>query len=275
MNQPSSSSSTPIVLTIAGSDSGGGAGIQADIKTISATGSYACSAITAITAQNTLGVSAVFPTPYEQVRAQLEAVFSDMPLAAVKIGMLANASIIGVVSEVLRKYAPEFVVLDPVLVSSSGVPLLEANAISMLKEQLIPHVTLLTPNLPESMLLTGRDCTESEEDILQLGEALTQLGAKAALLKGGHMSDKHKSADWLFYNGKSEQFSSARVVTKNSHGTGCTLSSAIASYSAQGYKMNDAIQLAKRYIFQALASSDKLNVGKGVGPLNHFHMLDV
>ena len=275
MSQPQCQSETPVVLTIAGSDSGGGAGIQADIKTISATGSYACSAITAITAQNTRGVSAVFPTPSEQVSAQLEAIFSDMPVSAVKIGMLSNASIIRVVSDKLRQYRPSFVVLDPVLVSSSGVCLLEPEAVSCLKEELIPLVDLLTPNLPEGLFLTGLEKAESESEIVRLGEELKQLGAKASLLKGGHSADLQNSSDWLFGLQGIEKFSAARVATRNSHGTGCTLSSAIASYVAQKHDITDAVRLAKRYITQALATSERLNVGSGNGPLNHFHMLGV
>ncbi|MCL9781657.1 bifunctional hydroxymethylpyrimidine kinase/phosphomethylpyrimidine kinase [Vibrio sp. S4M6] len=275
MHPLQSNPTTPIVLSIAGSDSGGGAGIQADLKTISATGSYACSVITAITAQNTLGVSAVYPVPREQVSSQLEAVFSDIHIDVVKIGMLAEASIIEAVSEKIAHYKPKYVVLDPVLVSSSGKYLLNPKAISCLKDRLIPLVDLLTPNLPESVCLTGGGSPNFNPDITQLGEDLLALGATSVLLKGGHMEERDRSCDWLFHHGKIEQYCSKRVMTKNSHGTGCTLSSAISSYLAQGYPLTEAVRRAKAYLFKALKTSDALKIGHGTGPLNHFHTLTV
>ncbi|MGF1741984.1 bifunctional hydroxymethylpyrimidine kinase/phosphomethylpyrimidine kinase [Vibrio profundum] len=263
--------SPPVVLTIAGSDSGGGAGIQADIKTISATGSYACSVITAITAQNTQGVSKVFPLPAEQVEAQLATVLSDLNVVAIKIGMLSDANIIQVVAKYLRKYTPAFSILDPVLVSTSGTPLLESSAVEALKAELIPYVDMITPNLPESAFLATGKQGSRDFDVVMLGTRLLQIGAKSVLLKGGHAENSNTSCDWLFDGAEALPFSTQRIITNNSHGTGCTLSSAIASYRAQGKSPVEAVAKAKEYIFQALRYADKLSVGQGRGPVNHFY----
>ena len=273
MNDSGVYRSPPVVLTIAGSDSGGGAGIQADIKTISATGSYACSVITAITAQNTQGVSKVFPLPAEQVEAQLAAVLSDLNVVAIKIGMLSDANIIQVVAKYLRKYTPAFSILDPVLVSTSGTPLLENGAVEALKTELIPYVDMITPNLPESAFLATGKQGSCDFDVVMLGHRLLQMGAKSVLLKGGHAENSNTSCDWLFDGAEPLPFSTQRIVTNNSHGTGCTLSSAIASYRAQGKSPVDAVAKAKEYIFQALKHADKLSVGQGRGPVHHFHAL--
>lgn len=263
--------SPPVVLTIAGSDSGGGAGIQADIKTISATGSYACSVITAITAQNTQGVSKVFPLPAEQVEAQLAAVLSDLNVVAIKIGMLSDANIIQVVAKYLRKYTPAFSILDPVLVSTSGTPLLESVAVETLKSELIPYVDMITPNLPESVFLATGKQGSCDFDVVMLGNQLLQMGAKSVLLKGGHAENSNISCDWLFDGAEPQPFSTQRIATNNSHGTGCTLSSAIASYSAQGQSPAEAVAKAKEYIFQALKHADQLFIGQGRGPVHHFY----
>lgn len=264
-------SDTPIVLTIAGSDSGGGAGIQADIKAMSATGSFACSVITAITSQNTQGVSAIFPIPLDHVSSQLDAVFSDLNVAAVKVGMLADSSIIKVVADKVKQFQPKHLVIDPVMVATSGDLLLEQSAISTLKEELIPLADIITPNLPEGAALTGKPVPESEADMQNMVEELRALGAKAVLLKGGHLEQDENSNDLLILPTSTTLISAKRFPTKNTHGTGCTLSSAIASYLAQGNDLTQAVELGKRYISEAIAHADQLDVGQGHGPVNHFY----
>lgn len=267
---PHSQDITPIVLTIAGSDSGGGAGIQADIKAISATGSYACSVITAITSQNTLGVSAIHPIPLEHIESQLDAVFTDLNVVAVKVGMLAEAEIIKVVASKIRQYQPKHLVVDPVMVATSGDLLLEQSAITTLKQELLPLADLITPNLPEGAALIGSEVPSDEDQMGAMIESLRALGAKAVLLKGGHLEQDQNSNDLLIESHASELLSAKRVATKNTHGTGCTLSSAITSYLAQGHRLHKAVHLGKQYISQAIAHADKLDVGKGHGPVHHF-----
>lgn len=261
---------TPIVLTIAGSDSGGGAGIQADIKTISATGSYACSVITAITAQNTLGVASVYPIPAQHVIQQLDAVFSDLNVIAVKVGMLADSDIIKVVAEKISQYQPKFVVIDPVMVATSGDLLLQQSAVKTLKEALFPLADIITPNLPESAALTALPQPSDSSDIHGMIAALRQLNCKSVLLKGGHLASNSASNDLLITAKEVTQFDGKRIVTNNTHGTGCTLSSAIASYLAQGQPLLEAVRLGKYYISQAILHADELNIGSGHGPVNHF-----
>ncbi|CZF78199.1 Hydroxymethylpyrimidine/phosphomethylpyrimidine kinase [Grimontia celer] len=270
-SNPISSKSTPIVLTIAGSDSGGGAGIQADIKAISATGSYACSVITAITAQNTRGVSAIFPIPIEHVAYQLDAVFSDLNVVAVKVGMLADANIIKVVAEKIRHYRPQYLVVDPVMVATSGDLLLKQEAISTLKSELLPLANIITPNLPEGSALTGAEVPQTEQEMSEMIADLRALGAGSVLLKGGHLESDENSNDLLIFEDHVETFSAKRTQTKNTHGTGCTLSSAIASYLAQGNELSQAVALAKHYISEAISHADELEVGQGHGPVNHFY----
>ncbi|MEZ9229608.1 bifunctional hydroxymethylpyrimidine kinase/phosphomethylpyrimidine kinase [Vibrio amylolyticus] len=262
--------STPIVLTIAGSDSGGGAGIQADIKAMSATGSYACSVITAITSQNTQGVSAIFPIPLDHVASQLDAVFTDLNIVAVKIGMLADSEIIKVVAEKIKQYQPKHLVIDPVMVATSGDLLLEQSAISTLKQTLIPLADIITPNLPEGAALTGKKVPESEAEMQDMIEDLRSLGAKSVLLKGGHLEQDENSNDLLILEQSSTLVSAKRFPTKNTHGTGCTLSSAITSFLAQGNDLTQAVNLGKQYITQAITHADELKVGQGHGPVNHF-----
>lgn len=261
---------TPIVLTIAGSDSGGGAGIQADIKAISATGSYACSVITAITAQNTLGVSGIFPIPLEHVEKQLDAVFSDLNIVAVKIGMLADCEIIKVVANKIKQYKPQYLVIDPVMVATSGDLLLKASAISTLKSELLPLADLITPNLPEGAALIGCDVPTDEDAMGNMISELRQLNVKAVLLKGGHLEQDENSNDLLIFPDQFQQLTAKRVNTHNTHGTGCTLSSAIASYLAQGHDLRQAVKLGKQYISHAIAHADELDIGRGHGPVNHF-----
>ncbi|MEZ8824100.1 bifunctional hydroxymethylpyrimidine kinase/phosphomethylpyrimidine kinase [Vibrio amylolyticus] len=270
-NLPSiNAQSTPIVLTIAGSDSGGGAGIQADIKAMSATGSYACSVITAITSQNTQGVSAIFPIPLDHVASQLDAVFTDLNIVAVKIGMLADSEIIKVVAEKIKQYQPKHLVIDPVMVATSGDLLLEQSAISTLKQTLIPLADIITPNLPEGAALTGKKVPESEAEMQDMIEDLRSLGAKSVLLKGGHLEQDENSNDLLILEQSSTLVSAKRFPTKNTHGTGCTLSSAITSFLAQGNDLTQAVNLGKQYITQAITHADELKVGQGHGPVNHF-----
>jgi hydroxymethylpyrimidine/phosphomethylpyrimidine kinase len=263
-------SSTPIVLTIAGSDSGGGAGIQADIKAISATGCYACSVITTITAQNTLGVSAIFPIPLEYVEKQLDAVFTDLNVVAVKIGMLSDADTIKLVAAKIKQYHPRFLVVDPVMIATSGDVLLKASAISTLKSELLPLADIITPNLPEGAALIGADVPYNAAGMLKMVSSLRQLGAKTILLKGGHLEQDENSNDLLIFPEQVHHLTAKRIHTRNTHGTGCTLSSAIASYLAQGHELLRAVQLGKQYICGAIAHADELAIGKGNGPVNHF-----
>ena len=265
-----------ITLTIAGSDSGGGAGIQADIKTISATGSYACSVITALTAQNTQGVSAIHPIPCDFVEAQLVSVFSDMSVGSVKIGMLSDPDTIKMIARVLKQFKPKYLVLDPVMVATSGDVLLQEQAIEALKNELIPIADLITPNLYEAQVLMGRDVFDFAKDLDSLTSCATSLlllGAKGVLLKGGHMETPDSTDIWVTPD-HCKSFSSPRILSKNTHGTGCTLSSAIASYLAQGYSIDAAISAAKQYITQALMAAKDYQLGQGSGPVEHFFNLD-
>lgn len=261
---------TPIVLTIAGSDSGGGAGIQADIKAISATGSYACSVITALTAQNTQGVSGIYPVSPAFIEQQLDAVFSDLNVIAVKVGMLADSGVIAAVAKKIRQYQPAHLVVDPVMVATSGDLLLEHSAINSLKSELIPLADMITPNLPEAAALLECPVPDSQEAMSAMIGSLRQLGAKAVLLKGGHLEQDSDSTDLLILPDEVVTLSCPRVATNNTHGTGCTLSSATASYLAQGESLPVAVQHAKRYITAALQHADELTIGQGHGPVHHF-----
>lgn len=263
--------SPPITLSIAGSDSSGGAGIQADIKAISATGSYACTVITATTAQNTHGVTDVHPIPPTHIEAQLDAVFSDLNIQAVKIGMLADAEIIKVVASKLRQYQPKIIVLDPVMVATSGDRLLQNHAIETLESELFPLVSVMTPNLPEAATLLGCPTPVSQQEALALIPELKLLSTAAILLKGGHLLDSPESIDWLITPKQLIPYASPRIATRNTHGTGCTLSSALASFLAQGYELEIAVQRAKDYITQAITYADNLEVGCGHGPVHHFY----
>ncbi len=263
--------SPPIVLTIAGSDSGGGAGIQADIKTISATGSYACSVITAITSQNTLGVTAIHNIPTEHIASQLDAVFNDLNIVAVKIGMLASTDIIRCVATKLRQYQPRYIIVDPVMVATSGDLLLQQNAISDLKTQLFPLATLVTPNIPEACVIVGREIIRNSSEMDGIIKQIRSLDINACLIKGGHLDDEKMSQDWLMESDTITTFSAERIPTKNTHGTGCTLSSAIASYLAQGFQLKEAVRKAKYYLSQAIIHADELDIGQGHGPVHHFY----
>lgn len=268
--------SYPIVLSIAGSDSSGGAGIQADLKTFSALGVYGATSITAITAQNTLGVVSQMALPPQMVREQIIAVMDDLHPSVVKIGMLSNAEIVNAVAEVLSEYKPE-IVLDPVVVSTSGHRLLSVEAQEVIKEKLLPISELVTPNIPEMETLTNMSLSSFEEKE-KAANYLLDLGAKAVLLKGGH-EDGEVKTDILFFRAHevcsqliahSSQLVSESISTKNVHGTGCTLSSAIAAFLALDYSLEDAVREAKRYITEAIRASADVKIGHGFGPVNHF-----
>lgn len=259
----------PVILSIAGSDCSGGAGIQADIKTISALGGYAASAITAVTVQNTLGVSNVLAISPEIVREQIAAVMEDLQPIAIKIGMVNDIRIVRVIAECLRKYEPEYVVYDPVMVSTSGRKLMTDDAIEEIKKRLLPLVTLATPNLDEAAVLTGKKI-QNIQDMQWAAKQLTDEFQTGFLIKGGHlksdkMCDLLHTADYIYHIYEEE-----KVETTNLHGTGCTLSSAIATYLAKGCPMREAIQQAKAYITQAIIAGKDLHIGHGNGPLWHF-----
>jgi hydroxymethylpyrimidine/phosphomethylpyrimidine kinase len=258
------------VLTIAGSDSGGGAGIQADLKTISANGCYGMSVITALTAQNTLGVSGIHAVPVEFVAAQMEAVLSDIGVDAVKIGMLFSPELIRTVADNLRKFNIRTIVLDPVMVAQSGDKLLQDEAIEALKQHLIPMAALITPNLPEASVLLGRD-TFTTAAIEQAAVELAAMGCANVLIKGGHL-EGGDSNDCL-YLGEQQRMvilPGERIPTRNNHGTGCTLSSAIAAFIARGEDIENAVRLAKEYITGAIRAGADYTLGHGHGPVHHF-----
>lgn len=262
--------SAPIVLTIAGSDSSGGAGIQADLKTFSALGAYGCSVITALTAQNTVGVTGIMDVPADFITEQMAAVFDDLDVAAVKIGMLSRPETIEAVARGLKAYEPRHVVLDPVMVAKSGDTLLQADAVESLKENLLPLATVITPNLPEARVLLGRETLIGRGDMEAVAQDLRGLGPRAVLLKGGHLNES-ASPDVLFDGTVFTAFEADRVDTDNTHGTGCTLSSAIAALLARGLSLDGAVRAAKTYITDALRAADQLHVGQGHGPVHHFH----
>ncbi|WP_118179146.1 bifunctional hydroxymethylpyrimidine kinase/phosphomethylpyrimidine kinase [Paraburkholderia phosphatilytica] len=260
----------PNVLTIAGSDSGGGAGIQADLKAFSALGAYGASVITALTAQNTRGVTAIHAPDAAFVTAQLDAVFDDIRIDAVKIGMLANAAIAHAVADALKRYGPRFVVLDTVMISKSNHALLAPEAVDAVRDALVPLADVLTPNLPEAAALLGEAVAADEAAMIRQGEALRALGAKAVMMKGGHLASTD-SPDWLIEASGTLRLGGPRVPVKNTHGTGCTLSSAIAALLPQRSDVASAAADAKAYLTAALEHSDRLDVGSGVGPVHHFH----
>lgn len=256
------------LLTIAGSDSGGGAGIQADIKTFSAHGCYGMSVITAVTAQNTCAVTAVQDITPEIIAAQLDAVFSDIRVDAVKIGMVSQTASIRTIAQKLRQYRPEIVVVDPVMVSKSGFHLLQPDAVEALKDELLPLAVMLTPNIPEAEILTDMKIV-TQEDRKCAAEKLKKMGAAYVLIKGGHLTD---TAEDLLYDGESfYTYGGERIDTKNTHGTGCTLSSAIASNLANGMKPERAVGAAKEYITAGIMHA--LELGAGCGPTHHFYTL--
>jgi hydroxymethylpyrimidine/phosphomethylpyrimidine kinase len=260
----------PVALTIAGSDSSGGAGIQADLKTFAALGVYGASVITALTAQNTTGVSAVHPVPPAFVTAQIDAVLGDLAVAAVKIGMVAQLAGIDAVAAGLTRWSPRHVVLDPVMVATSGDRLLDADAVEALRAKLFPAASLITPNLPEAAALLDEPVAQSEAAIEGQGRRLLAMGCRAVLIKGGH-SQGSESIDYLIDPAGTVALSAPRRSTRNTHGTGCSLSSAIAAGLAKGEDLATAVRKAKAWVSAAIAAADRLDVGHGHGPIHHFH----
>ncbi len=261
------------VLTIAGSDSGGGAGIQADIKTISALGGYAASAITAVTVQNTLGVSGVHPIPINIIREQIEAVVSDIGVDAVKIGMMHSAEVVECVVELIDRFQIPNVVVDPVMVSTSGHKLIEDSAIELLKSDLLPRARIITPNIPEAEILLSTTIN-GQEELSRLARELSPNKNCSVLLKAGHLVDD-KLVD-IFYNAEDDaivELPSQRIYTPNTHGTGCTLSSAVATHLALGYQPIEAVQRAKNYINEAIIVGAQYAIGGGHGPVDHLYIL--
>lgn len=261
---------TAIAVTIAGSDSGGGAGIQADLKTFSALGVYGASVVTALTAQNTRGVQAIHDVPAEFIAAQLDSVFSDLVVGAAKIGMLSQVPVIEAVAAGLDRHGVKAVVLDPVMVATSGDRLLNPDAISALKRLLLPRAVVVTPNLLEAAALLDQPVALGEEDMLAQGQRLIALGAPAVLMKGGHGSGE-TSVDLMVTREGAVRLEAPRIATRNTHGTGCTLSSAIAAGLAKGLPLGQAVSEAKDYVTKAIAASDRLSIGSGHGPTHHFH----
>ena len=262
----------PNVLTIAGTDPSGGAGIQADLKTFSALGAYGMSVMTALVAQNTQGVDRILDLPPDFVAAQIDTLFADVRVDAVKIGMISNAAIASAVAERLRRHRAATVVLDPVMVAKSGDRLLADDAVEAVRDELLPLATLITPNLPEAGVLLDRAPPDTLAAMEDAARALHKLGPRNVLVKGGHLSAE-TSPDMLFDGDTLSTLSAARVRTKNTHGTGCTLSAAIAALLPQRPSMAAAVAGAKAYLSEALRHSDALHVGRGHGPVHHFHAL--
>lgn len=271
----------PIILSIAGSDCSGGAGIQADIKTISALGGYAASVITAITAQNTLGVQAVHPLPIDIVRQQIESVMDDLQPCAIKIGMVHNADIVHAIAECIRKYRPKYVIYDPVMISTSGRHLMAEETIRTIKEELFPLCTLITPNLFEASLLSGQ-AISTTKDMERAAINLSHQYNTSFLVKGGHL-ESDEMCDVLCRKpspleiGKlltCTHYTSPKIESHNLHGTGCTLSSAIATYLTSGNNLEEAIRRAKSYISTAIDNGKSLQIGHGNGPLWHFPLAE-
>ena len=260
----------PNVLSIAGSDPSGGAGIQADLKTFSALGCYGMAVITALTSQNTQGVTAVHIPSAEFVGQQIDTIFSDIEVHAVKIGMLANADIAAIVAEKLQAHGARNIVVDPVLVATSGDSLGAPDVVDAIISKLFPIAVLITPNLPEAERLAEIRAAHGNADLELLARALVNKGSRAALVKGGHSLTS--TADDLMFDGHQvRKFSAPRVETENTHGTGCTLSSAIAANLAKNHELADAVSAAKAYLTEALKAADRIDVGKGHGPVHHFH----
>ena len=259
------------VLTIAGSDSGGGAGIQADLKTISACGCLGTTAITAITAQNTIGVTDIHPVPVATLEAQIRAVLGDIGTDAVKLGMLHSVEVIECVARLLAEHEISTIVLDPVMVATSGDKLIQDEAIAALQETLFPLARIITPNIPEAEIIAGRTITEKTH----LGEIAEQLAHQydlSVLAKGGHLDDENLE-DVLYDNESSQRlfFANVKVATRNTHGTGCTLSSALASFLARGYSIAEAVERAIAYVAAAIDAGADYRLGSGHGPVHHFH----
>lgn len=264
---------TAIALTIATSDSSGGAGIQADLKTFSALGVYGASVLVALTAQNTRGVTAIHNTTPAFAAAQMDAVFDDLRIGAVKIGMLSTAELIVAVAEGLRRHGAPAIVLDPVMVAATGARLLAPDALQPMRERLLPLALLVTPNLPEAAALLDEAPAGNEEEMLAQGRRLLALGPKAVLVKGGHGQGPESTDIFVDRAGTVRRFSARRSATRNTHGTGCTLSAAIAAELSKGAPLLDAVATAKQFLTGALEAADELAIGSGFGPVHHFHEL--
>jgi len=261
---------TAIAVTIAGSDSSGGAGIQADLKTFSALGVYGASVIVALTAQNTQGVRAIHDVPPDFIAAQIDAVFSDLAVDAVKIGMLSTPAAIEAVAEGLDRYGQKRIVLDPVMVAATGARLLAPEAVETLKRRLFPRARLITPNLPEAAALLDTGVATNEAEMHAQADRLLALGAQAVLIKGGHGSGA-ECVDLLVERAGVARFAASRIATENTHGSGCTLSAAIAAGLATGAALTDAVGAAKDFISRAIAAAGRLAIGSGHGPVHHLH----
>lgn len=264
----------PIALTIAGSDSGGGAGIQADLKSFAACGVYGASVITALTAQSTKGVTGIHDVPADFVTEQIDAVFVDLNVSAVKIGMVSRPDIITAIVSGLQKWKAKHVVVDPVMIATSGDRLLSSDAINQVRTVLIPIANIITPNLPEAAALLDASIAKTDAEIDAQGAQLLALGCPAVLIKGGHCEGP-ESVDHLYRARASVlRLAAPRIATKNTHGTGCSLSSAIAAGLAKRQPLEQAVREAKAYVSAAIAAADRLKVGHGHGPIHHFHALD-
>lgn len=270
MVTPTDTANTAVALTIAGSDSGGGAGIQADLKTFSALGAYGASVITALTAQNTVSVTAIEKVSPEFIRKQIDAVMSDLAVKAIKIGMLNQVEIIQAVATGLAEFPPVPMVLDPVMVAKSGDVLLQPDAHQAMVELLFPIATVVTPNLPEAAILLGTDEAQNESMMTKQGKSLQAMGCQAVLMKGGHLTGS-QCIDLLLFDQTIERFEYPRIETHNTHGTGCTLSSALCAGLAKGLSLTQATADAGRYLHSAIKASDQLSIGHGHGPVHHFH----
>jgi hydroxymethylpyrimidine/phosphomethylpyrimidine kinase len=258
-------------MTIAGSDSGGGAGIQADLKTFSALGVFGTSAITAITAQNTVDVTAVEIVSNDVIAAQIAAVLDDIDIHAIKIGMLGSPALIETVARAIEGFNGP-VVLDPVMLSKSGVALLPDDAVDVLVSVLLPHATVVTPNLPEAARILSEDVPTKDDAICTQGQRILDLGAKAVVMKGGH-AEGEICRDWLVSKDSTLSFEAPRINTRNTHGTGCSISSAIAAELAKGAELPAAVETAHAWLHQAILAADDINIGNGHGPVHHFHRL--
>jgi hydroxymethylpyrimidine/phosphomethylpyrimidine kinase len=261
---------TAVAVSIAGSDSSGGAGIQADLKTFSALGVYGATVLTALTAQNTQGVRAIHDVPADFIAAQIDAVFADLAVDAVKIGMLSRAATIEAVVAGLDRHHAKNIVLDSVMIASSGDTLLAPDAVELLRSELIPRALVVTPNLAEAAVLTGATFARNEQEMEVQAREILALGARSVLIKGGH-GEGDDSVDLLIGQSEVVRLTAKRIVTKNTHGTGCTLSAAIAAGLAKGLDLVAATEDAKAYVTAAIAGADRLDLGQGHGPLHHFH----
>ncbi|PXZ05366.1 bifunctional hydroxymethylpyrimidine kinase/phosphomethylpyrimidine kinase [Gilliamella apicola] len=260
---------TTVALTIAGSDPSGGAGIQADLKAFSALGAYGMSVITALTAQSTQGVNGVHAVPPDFVEAQFNTLYQDIHIDSVKIGMLMNKEIVTSVAHLLNANPIANIVLDTVMIAKGGHPLLKADAISAIRDRLLPLATIITPNLPEAAALLDCQEAKNEDEMQRQGYKLLKLGCQAVLMKGGHLPSQ-ESPDYLITDNKIIRMTSPRIATKNTHGTGCTLSAAIAALLPK-HNLEDAVKQAKNYLQGAIEHADSLKIGKGIGPTHHFY----